>query len=209
MPICIEISIHIGILKCVIIDRSTDISLIQSKEHYVVGKVKKRDFDIKKAVNMSSAEIAQYLDDRERRFAREYLVDRNGTQAAVRAGYKPGKNNASAAVQGSRLTKDPRIIAYRRSLLKDELEAQDINREHILSDLIEIKTRCMQAAPVIAANENEQTEIGIYEFDARGAIKALSEMSKLVGLYAPERREISPDDNLESLMQKIFELRND
>lgn len=170
-----------------------------------MGKIKKKDFDIARADDMTSAEIAEHLDERERRFAAEYIKDRSSTGAAIRAGYKPGKKNASAAVQGSRLVKDPRITAYRRSLLRDEIEAADITREHILSDLIEIKNRCMQAVPVMATGE----EVGIYEFDARGAIKALSEMSKLVGLYAPERREISPDDNLESLIQKIFELRND
>ncbi|MBP5166495.1 MAG: terminase small subunit [Oscillospiraceae bacterium] len=31
------------------------------------------------------------LTEREKRFAAEYLVDLNGTQAAIRAGYKPGR----------------------------------------------------------------------------------------------------------------------
>lgn len=41
------------------------------------------------------------------RFVREYLVDRNATQAALRAGYSP----ASAAVTGCRLLKDVKVAA--------------------------------------------------------------------------------------------------
>ena len=39
------------------------------------------------------------------RFVREYLIDRNGTQAAIRAGYSP----KTAAAQASRLLKDVKV----------------------------------------------------------------------------------------------------
>lgn len=151
-----------------------------------VAKLKKKDFDITKIDSMSSAEIAQYLDDRELRFAKEYLIDRCGTQAAIRAGYKPGKNNASAAVQGSRLIKDERIIAYRRSLMKDELEALDVNRENVIMSLLDIKQTCLEAG------------------DSRGAIKSLAEVAKIVGLYAPEKKEIDTNENLENLLAELI-----
>lgn len=51
------------------------------------------------------------LKDMERRYVLEYVSDpkRNGTRAALRAGYEAGVNNASAAVASSRLLKRDKI----------------------------------------------------------------------------------------------------
>lgn len=47
------------------------------------------------------------LNNRKLAFAREYVKDWNGTQAAIRAGY----NVAGAAVEASRLLKNPKIVS--------------------------------------------------------------------------------------------------
>src|SRR5580658_398365 len=54
-------------------------------------------------------------DDRRARFAAEYTKDFNATQAAIRSGYSPGKNNRSAEVTGSRLLSDVEVQAMVRS----------------------------------------------------------------------------------------------
>lgn len=51
--------------------------------------------------------MADQLSDKRQRFVEEYLVDTNGTQAAIRAGYSPG----SADVTASRLLGDARVRA--------------------------------------------------------------------------------------------------
>jgi phage terminase small subunit len=48
------------------------------------------------------------LSDQQERFCREYLVDRNGTQAAIRAGY----SETHAAVTGSKLLAMPKIAEW-------------------------------------------------------------------------------------------------
>lgn len=48
------------------------------------------------------------LTDKERRFVEEYLVDLNGTEAAIRAGYTQ-KNRASASVMACRLLAKPTL----------------------------------------------------------------------------------------------------
>jgi len=166
-----------------------------------MGK-KKKDFDAEAAKSMTASEIALFLDERERKFCVEYLVDRNGTQAALRAGYAAGKNNSSARVQGSRLVRDPRIMAYRRALMKDELEAHDVSKESALLTLLEVKDRCMQAVPVKVWDKATQqyVETGEYVFDSRGAVKAISEISKLAGLYEPQRHEINAGESLEDAL---------
>ena len=53
------------------------------------------------------------LSDKRKRFVQEYLVDFNGAQAAIRAGYREG----SAKVTASRLLTDANVQRYLESLL--------------------------------------------------------------------------------------------
>lgn len=65
------------------------------------------------------------INARHRRFAEEYLVDLNATQAAIRAGYAP----KSAEVTGSRLLSNPKV----RDLI-DQLQAERSERTNIKAD---------------------------------------------------------------------------
>ena len=65
--------------------------------------------------DMSIEELEKLLTRKERLFVEEYDRDGNGTQAAIRAGYNPGKKNASASVQASKLLRSAKISAYRRA----------------------------------------------------------------------------------------------
>ena len=131
------------------------------------------------------------MDDRERRFQEEYLKDLNGTQAAIRSGYKPGRNNASAATMASRLLRCEIGRAYRNALLRESVEDSAITKESILLKLMEIHRRCMTAVPVMEWSEEEKAwvESGEFRFDARGAAKALEQISKLMGFEAPQKVE--------------------
>lgn len=158
-----------------------------------MAKKKKTEFEPQDAVLWPSARIAEYMDEREIRFAEEYLQDMNGTQAAIRAGYKPGKNNASAAVQASRLLRDPRVRLYRAALMREGVEDMDISRESLVLKLLEIYHRCMAAVPVMEWDSinKEWVNSGEWRFDARGAAKALEQLSKLLGLDAPQKHEVT------------------
>lgn len=69
--------------------------------------------------------------ERQRRFVEEYLVDRNATQAAIRAGY----NREGAAVQGHRLLRHRRY-AHVHQAIKLRLEAKDYEalRQRIINE---------------------------------------------------------------------------
>ena len=154
---------------------------------------KKTGFDAEKAAAMSSREIGGWLDERERRFAEEYNKDLNGTAAAIRAGYKPGRDNASAAVQASRLLRDERIRAYRVAKIRESMEDQALTAENVVMKLLEIYRRCMAAEPVMTwdSEKHDWVESGVWKFDAKGATKALEQLSRLLGLGAPEKVELS------------------
>lgn len=167
-------------------------------------KKNKSDFDFEKARTMSSADIRKYMDEREIKFAEEYLKDLNGTQAAIRAGYKAGKDNSSAAVTASRLMRDERVRAYRSALIRESVEDMDISRDSIVLKLIEIYRRCMSAVPVLEwdSEAKEWVESGEWRFDAKGATKALEELSNLLGFEAPKKHEFK-GDGFEEFMKSI------
>ena len=71
------------------------------------------------------------LTDRQALFAREYLVDLNATQAAVRAGYAP----ASASRRGWALRRHPGVAEQIDAALADRARLVDITAERVLSEL--------------------------------------------------------------------------
>lgn len=71
-------------------------------------------------------------------FIREYLIDKNGTQAAIRAGYSD--NPASAAQQAYENLRKPEIRSTIRRQLKAYYERLDITPERVLHELMLLAT---------------------------------------------------------------------
>jgi phage terminase small subunit len=108
------------------------------------------------------------LNIKQRLFISEYMVDRNGTQAAIRSGYAKG----SAHVQAARMLRNAKVAAEidRRShALQDEL---NIDAKYVIMQLKELADRCMQHTP------------GKWKFDAAGANRALELLGKHLGLFS-------------------------
>lgn len=80
------------------------------------------------------AENAQGLSEKRARFAREYLVDRNGKQAAIRAGYKA----TSAEQAASRMLRDPAVKAYIEQGEVKLTEKVGLTAELVLEELLTI-----------------------------------------------------------------------
>jgi len=77
------------------------------------------DLEIKIPDGMKAKEV---------RFAHEYVIDSNGTQAAIRAGY----SEASAYTIASELLRKPHIAAYVKSIEQPLLEKLGITAEYVL-----------------------------------------------------------------------------
>lgn len=71
------------------------------------------------------------LNPRQAAFVREYLVDLNGTQAAIRAGY----SSACASVQASKLVADPKIADAIARGKAQRLVAVNIAAADVLSEM--------------------------------------------------------------------------
>lgn len=83
---------------------------------------------------------ARPLSPRQERFVREYLIDLNGTQAVIRAGYSA----KGADVQACRLLGDARIAAAIAAAQQKLASRQDVTLERIVAELAKIGFANMQ-----------------------------------------------------------------
>lgn len=103
-------------------------------------------------------------------FCKEYLVDLNATQAAVRAGYS---KKTAKEIGFENLTK-PHLVELIQELMNKRSKKVEIDGDWVLSKLKQVAERCMQEEPVIAQGE----PTGEFKFDSSGANKALELIGK-------------------------------
>lgn len=118
---------------------------------------------------------------RHERFCQEYIVDYNGTQAAIRAGYKEG----SARQQAARLLSNAAILARVRELQKEQVERLAVSQDYVVMQLLDTYARCRETTPVMQFDHElgQMVETGFYQFDSKGALRALELLGKHLGMY--------------------------
>lgn len=122
------------------------------------------------------------LEERQKIFCNEYLVDFNGTQAAIRAGYS---KKTARSIASENLTK-PNIQEYLKELIDSRNKRTQITQDDVVADIIKVKDRCMQNEAVL---DKEGNETGIYKFDSNGANKALDMLMKHTGGYETDNKQ--------------------
>ena len=124
------------------------------------------------------------LNEKQKQFCEEYIIDLNGTQAAIRAGYSAKTANEQAAQLLAKLS----IQEYICELKNKRSERVKYSQDELMRDILEVKNRCMQANPVL---DKEGNETGIWKFDSNGANKALDMLAKHVGFYETDNKQKS------------------
>jgi len=76
------------------------------------------------------------LTDKQEMFCKEYLVDLNATQAAIKAGY----SEHTATVIGNGNLSKPYITEKIQELMDKRSQKVEINAEDILNDILETRT---------------------------------------------------------------------
>ena len=122
------------------------------------------------------------LEEKQKMFCKEYLVDFNGTQAAIRAGY----SKKTANEQASRLLTKVNVQTYLKKLIENRNKRTNITQDDVVADIIKVKDRCMQNEAVL---DKEGNETGIYKFDSNGANKALDMLMKHTGGYETDNKQ--------------------
>jgi phage terminase small subunit len=135
------------------------------------------------------------LNDRQRRFIEEYLIDMNGTQAAIRAGY----SKKTANEQASRLLANVNIKSALAAAQQRVAKRVEVSQDWVLSNLKTVTERCMQVAPVLDRKgspvlvENAEGDmVPAFVFNAMGANRSLELLGKHIGMFT-EKVQLSGD----------------
>jgi phage terminase small subunit len=129
----------------------------------------------------------------EERFCREYMVDGNGSQAAARAGY----SEHTSRIIASQLLTRPRV-ALRIAQLQEELRQKTLATvEGVMLDLHRIKSRCMEAEPVMMWDRVLKSWVpsGVWKFDSKGAVKAVELLGTQIGMFQKKMMHANDPDN--------------
>lgn len=118
---------------------------------------------------------------KQERFCQEYIVDYNGAQAAVRAGYAAN----SARKTASRLLTNADILARVRELQREQTARLALTQDYVLQQLVDTYRCCREPEPVLVYDPDADgmVESGKYQFDSKGALRALELIGKHLGMY--------------------------
>ncbi len=144
--------------------------------------------------------MSKKLTDKQEMFCREYLLDLNATQAAIRAGYSEKTANRTATKLLSKA-----VIQDLISELKSERsERVGIDADWVLKSAKRVFERCMQDEPILNSGgepvmvKTQNGELACaYKFDSSGANKSLELIGKHVDVQAfKERLEIEASEQV-------------
>lgn len=124
--------------------------------------------------------MADRLTPKQQQFVREYLIDFNATQAAIRAGYSP----KTAQVIGAENLKKPMVAAEIQRLGQKTAQKLDITRESIMQELAAIGFA--RASDFVRVETEPATRIGIHPITG--------EVVNLPGGYCQTVRITDTDD---------------
>lgn len=119
------------------------------------------------------------LKPKHERFCQEYVIDYHGTNAAIRAGYE----EKSARKQASRLLTNADILARIREIQQEQIKRLAISQDYVVLQLIDTYNCCREPKPVMEWDyaKREWVQTGMYQFDSKGALKALELLGKHLG----------------------------
>lgn len=145
------------------------------------------------------------LTDRQERFIDEYLIDLNGTQAAIRAGYSERTANEQAA---RLLAKVSIQRAIAEAMKKRQVRTQ-ITQDDVIRDLCEVRDICLgrkkvRVVEVLKADGKiSAEEIEKSFFDPAGANRALELLGKHMKMFTDKFEHTGSVD----IISRIIEAR--
>jgi phage terminase small subunit len=154
-------------------------------------------------------------------FCREYCIDRNATQAAIRAGY----SERSAHVQGTRALTNVNVKSEIERLTNKHSEKTDITAERVLTELFRLASVDPRGAfdetggllPIKDMPEDVRRAISGINFDDMGNIKSikfwdknssLDKLGKHLKLFT-DRIELDASDALADRLAQAMKRASD
>ena len=142
------------------------------------------------------------------RFCQEYIKDKNGTQSAIRAGFK----KSSAGQQATQLLKREKVKNRIRDLMDSVLACCLVDAEYVVSGLMEVAERCLKPEPIMCWDSVKRCRVQkkdkegrlVWSFDSSGAVKAFELLGKYVGIFNKDNLQQANEANTNSLTDDQF-----
>lgn len=160
-----------------------------------------------KAPRKTTTGTKQSAERKRQRFAQEYIVDYNGTRAALAAGYSPqNKNPRAAHARAIELLSDQRVIDMVQAEMDARAKRCHESSDRVLYDLREMVEVCLGRRPFTEEIYDEDGElvksIRRRKFNPTAAAKALDLLGKNLELWV-ERKQFGADEELKELLGLI------
>ncbi len=124
------------------------------------------------------------LNEKQKQFCEEFIIDFNGTQAAIRAGYS---KRSAKQIAFENLTKLD-FQNYIKELIENRNKRTKITQDEVVNKIIEVVEVCTQK--VEQRDENGDTVEKM--LDVNGANKALDMLMKHTGGYDLDNKQKQP-----------------
>ena len=174
----------------------------------------------------SAASAAKVLSPKQERFAAEYLVDLNATQAAIRAGYSP----KTAGVQGFDLLKKPEIAAAIERQRHVHAKSTGLTVERVLTEAMRLAffdirkltdaegnplpinqldddtaaaIQGLELATERMRGDEDGAETVVRKYKAADKNVALERLFKHLGLFAKDNAQTNPAEAMQKLLAMV------
>lgn len=144
------------------------------------------------------------LTPKQKRFAQEYILDLNATQAAIRAGYS---ENTAQQIGSENLSK-PVIQEKIDELQKVIADKAGVDAEYVLNGLKELHEVCMGRKAIVLTKDGHELDVTVFEHS--GASKSLELLGKHLKLFTEKvehsgniQLERLSDDDLENKLRQL------
>jgi phage terminase small subunit len=125
------------------------------------------------------------LNDKQKRFCQEYIIDLNAAQAAIRAGY----SKHTARTIGQQLLTKLDAQEYVKELKAGVQEKYLITVDDLMNDLINLKQYGLNEENLTDKEGNLKSR----KIDAKTALEAIDKLCRIVGAYEEDNRQVKPE----------------
>lgn len=131
-------------------------------------------------------------------FVKEYLIDLNATQAAIRAGYS---EKTSYSI-GEENLKKPVIAAAIQEEMDKRAKRIEINADYVLNTIVETIERCKQEIePIFEGTGENRAFTGEFRFDSSAVLKGAELLGKHLKLFT-DKVELTGEISLADAISK-------